>query len=297
MTYSKLLMPSVLMVAISTVMVGCGGGSSGESSSSSPNNGNSGTNNSNSGSSNDNGTGNGNNNPDPKPVTCSDTQYLQDGVCKNKGVQTFQPPKIKRFLKGQAYQLNLKTDQQLELSLTSNSPSICTFEDGELKALDLGQCSIKLTQSGTKQFLPLNSNLTVDVLDASTASQKDLNACEAGRPSEADRQLFINTLNEIRALHQLPRIQYDYAHEDQMMQASMLLAVNEKTSHFPDSTWVCFSDIGFQGTSTSNLNFIQSYENLNRYGADQNLVNWLTEKNSVSIGHRRYILSPFLTKE
>ncbi len=275
MMISKTFMPSVLMLAISTAMVGCGGGSGGDSSSS-------------------NGSGTGY--PDLKPVTCSETQYLQDGVCKSKGIQTFQPPQIKRFLKGQAYQLNLKTDQQLELSLTSNSPSICTFEDGELKALDLGKCSIQLTQSGTTQLLPLNSSLTVDVLDANTANQKDLNACEAGRPSEADRQLFINTLNEIRALHHLPQVEYDYVHEDQTMQASMLLAVNEKTSHFPDDTWTCFSDIGLQGASTSNLNFIQSYENLEKYGADKNLVNWLTEKNSASIGHRRYILSPFLAK-
>lgn len=81
-----------------------------------------------------------------------------------------------------------------------------------------------------------------------------------------------------------------------MMQASMLLAVNEKTSHYPDRTWRCFSDIGYQGTSTSNLNFIQAYQPLASYGADTHLINWLIEKNSSSIGHRRHILSPFLTK-
>lgn len=61
---SKSFMPSVLMIAISTVMVGCGGGSSGGDSSSS--------------------NGGGTDNPDngntiPKPVTCAETQYLEEG--------------------------------------------------------------------------------------------------------------------------------------------------------------------------------------------------------------------------
>ena len=81
-----------------------------------------------------------------------------------------------------------------------------------------------------------------------------------------------------------------------MMQASMLLAVNEKTSHYPDGTWSCFSDIGYQGASTSNLNFVQAYQPLASYGADTHLINWLIEKNSSSIGHRRHMLSPFLSK-
>ena len=281
MMTSKTLMPPVLMLAISIITLGCGGGGSGGNSSSS------------------NGSGADDSNNEttaPKPVTCADTQYLQEGVCQNKTAQTIQLPQIKRFLKGQAYQLTLKTNEELAVSFSSDRPDICKIESGELKALDLGRCTLKLTQAGTTQILPLNTTMTVDVIDADVESNKNLNACQAGRPSEADRQLFINTLNEIRALHKLPKVEYDYAHEDQMMQASMLLAVNEKTSHYPDASWACISDIGLQGASTSNLNFIQAYENLEKYGADKHLANWLIEKNSPSIGHRRYILSPFLTK-
>lgn len=57
MMISNTFMPSVLMLAISTVMVGCGGGSSGDSSSS-------------------NGSGTGNlDNGNPKPVTCAESQF------------------------------------------------------------------------------------------------------------------------------------------------------------------------------------------------------------------------------
>ena len=271
---------STLMLAISMAMAGCGGGGGGSSSSGSA----SGAEDSNNG-----GTS-------PQPVTCSETQYLQEGICKNKTAQSFEPLQLQRFLKGQAYQLNLKTDQDLTLSFSSESPNICDFELGELKALGVGKCTLTLTQAGISQLLPVNSTMMVDVIEAQAEEHKDLNACHAGRPSEAERQLFINTLNEIRALHNLPKVRYDQAYEDQMMQASMLLAVNEKTSHYPDGTWRCFSDIGYQGASTSNLNFVQAYQPLASYGADTHVINWLIEKNSSSIGHRRHILSPFLSK-
>ena len=267
---------STLMLAISMAMAGCGGGGGGSSSSGSA----SGAEDSNNG-----GTS-------PQPVTCSETQYLQEGICKNKTAQSFEPLQLQRFLKGQAYQLNLKTDQDLTLSFSSESPNICDFELGELKALGVGKCTLTLTQAGISQLLPVNSTMMVDVIEAQAEEHKDLNACHAGRPSEAERQLFINTLNEIRALHNLPKVRYDQAYEDQMMQASMLLAVNEKTSHYPDRTWRCFSDIGYQGTSTSNLNFVQAYQPLASYGADTHLINWLIEKNSSSIGHRRHIVKP-----
>jgi len=286
MKHSKMGIPSIrtttLMLAISMAMIGCGGGGGGGGSSSSGGAG--GAEDSNNG-----GTS-------PQPVTCSKTQYLQEGICKSKTAQRFEPLQIHRFLKGQTYQLNIKTDQDLTVNFSSESPNICDFEQGELKVLDVGKCSLKLTQAGTSQILPVNSTMLVDVIEANVEDHKDLNACQAGRPSEAERQLFINTLNEIRALHHLPKVRYDQSYEDQMMQASMLLAVNEKTSHYPDGTWRCFSDIGYQGASTSNLNFIQAYQPLASYGADTHVINWLIEKNSSSIGHRRHILSPFLSK-
>ncbi len=65
MMISRSFMPSVLMMAISTVMLGCGGGSSGGDSSSS----------------NGGGTENSNSdNTNPKPVTCAESQYGRGGM-------------------------------------------------------------------------------------------------------------------------------------------------------------------------------------------------------------------------
>ncbi|MCT9979457.1 CAP domain-containing protein [Acinetobacter sp. I-MWF] len=145
MMISRSFMPSVLMLSISTVMVGCGGGSSGYSSSS-------------------NGGGTGNlDNGNPKPVTCAESQYLEEGACKNKAVQNIQSIPFSTLIQGQSYPLSLKTDQGLAVTFSSNTPNICSVSSGELKALKVGQCSLALTQAGTEKVLPLNSSMTVNV--------------------------------------------------------------------------------------------------------------------------------------
>ncbi|MEQ1248574.1 CAP domain-containing protein [Acinetobacter soli] len=145
MMISRSFMPSVLMLSISTVMVGCGGGSSGDSSSS-------------------NGGGTGNlDNGNPKPVTCAESQYLEEGACKNKAVQNIQSIPFSTLIQGQSYPLSLQTDQGLAVTFSSNTPNICSVNDSELKALKVGQCTLALTQAGTAKVLALNSSMTVNV--------------------------------------------------------------------------------------------------------------------------------------
>ncbi|TNL55971.1 CAP domain-containing protein [Acinetobacter bereziniae] len=161
MMISKSFMPSVLMLAISTVMLGCGGGGSGGDS----------------GSSNSGGTENSNSgNTNPKPVTCAETQYLEEGTCKNKVVQNIQAFPLSNLIQGQSYPLSLQTDQGLAVTFSSNTPNICSVSGSELKALKVGQCILALTQAGTTKVLPLNSSMTVNVTCAADQYLEN-NAC------------------------------------------------------------------------------------------------------------------------
>lgn len=149
MMISKSFMPSVLMMAISTVILGCGGGGSSGGDSSSSN-------------------GGGADNPDngnttPKPVTCAESQYLEEGACKNKVVQNIQSLPLSSLIQGQSYPLSLQTDQGLAVTFSSNTLNICNVSGNELKALKVGQCTLALTQAGTAKVLPLNSRMTVNV--------------------------------------------------------------------------------------------------------------------------------------
>ncbi len=161
MMISRSFMPSVLMMAISTVMLGCGGGSSGGDSSSS----------------NGGGTENSNSdNTNPKPVTCAESQYLEEGVCKNKAVQNIQAFPLSNLIQGQSYPLSLQTDQGLAVTFSSNTPNICSVNGSELKALKVGQCTLGLTQAGTAKVLALNSSMTVNVTCAADQYLEN-NAC------------------------------------------------------------------------------------------------------------------------
>lgn len=161
MMISKTFMPSVLMLAISTLMVGCGGGGSGGDS----------------GSSNGGGTDNPDNgNTIPKPMTCVETQYLEERVCKNKAVQNIQSFPLSTLVQGHSYPLSLKTDQGLAVMFSSNTPNICSVSGSELKALNVGQCTLVLTQAGTAKVLALNSSMTVNVTCAADQYLEN-NAC------------------------------------------------------------------------------------------------------------------------
>lgn len=379
MMISKTFMPSVLMLAISTVMVGCGGGSSGDSSSS-----------------NGGGTGNlDNGNPKPKPVTCAESQYLEEGTCRNKVVQNIQSFPLSNLIQGHGYPLSLKTDQGLAVTFSSNTPNICSVNDSELKALKVGQCTLALTQAGTAKVLPLNSSLTVnvacaaeqylennvcvnklkqtispfkikyiltdsvysldtessaklpvtisslssstctysngelkglsagvctlkftqegdaktlaaesltisfDVFKASSMSEApDINNCYAGKLSAKFRNEFLNEINTVRALHGLPRVSYDDAREDEMMQTALILAANNILTHYPEANTNCYSDIGAVGARTSSLE-MGVRQNKNDYSPAESITNMVHDKLNLyagDVGHRLWMLNPFLKK-
>jgi uncharacterized protein YkwD len=64
----------------------------------------------------------------------------------------------------------------------------------------------------------------------------DINNCYAGKLSAKFRNEFLNEINTVRALHGLPSITYDYAHEDEMMQTALILAANNILTHYPKQT-------------------------------------------------------------
>ncbi|WP_151812281.1 CAP domain-containing protein [Acinetobacter bereziniae] len=380
MMISKSFMPSVLMLAISTVMVGCGGGSSGGDSSSS----------------NGRGTDHPNNgNTNPKPVTCAESQYLEEGECKNKAVQNIQSFPLSNLIQGHSYPLSLNTDQGLAVTFSSNTPNICSVRGSELKALKVGQCTMALTQAGTEKVLPLNSSMTVnvtcaverylennvcvdkliqtitplkikyiltesvysldaessaklpvtmsslstatctysngelkgisagactlkltqegdtktlaaesqtisfDVFKASSMSEApDINNCYAGKLSAKFRNEFLNEINTVRALHGLPSITYDYAHEDEMMQTALILAANNILTHYPESNTNCYSDIGAVGARTSNLEMGVRANMYDNPPADtiRSLIHDYFNVMANNVGHRLWMLNPFLQK-
>lgn len=137
-----------------------------------------------------------------------------------------------------------------------------------------------------------------EVTGAVYQQQPNISNCVSGELTEITKQSMLKRLNLIRALHGLAAVRYDYVHDDEVMQAALIMSANKKLSHEPPSNWKCYSQVGYAGAGVSNL-YIQAGTKLdnNHISALQNdLTAWLVDLGVVSSGHRRWLLSPFLTQ-
>lgn len=125
--------------------------------------------------------------------------------------------------------------------------------------------------------------------------QPDAASCRPGSLKASVKADFLARLNAIRALHQLPAVTYSNAEDAQEAESSLMMAVGKRLSHTPSSDWTCYTAGGAAAAGTSNL--IGGWgTGLGFDSEDEYLGLWLTEGGSAAIGHRRWILNPFLGK-
>lgn len=125
--------------------------------------------------------------------------------------------------------------------------------------------------------------------------QPDAATCRAGTLKASVKADFLAKLNAIRALHQLPAVTYSEAEDAAEADSSLMMAVNKQLSHTPPTSWTCYTASGAAAAGASNL--IGGWgTGLGFDSEDSYLGLWLTEGGSASIGHRRWILNPFLGK-
>ncbi|MXP09826.1 CAP domain-containing protein [Pseudoblastomonas halimionae] len=100
--------------------------------------------------------------------------------------------------------------------------------------------------------------------------------------------------NEIRALHNLPPVAHSAADDRAVQESALMMVANNALSHDPPSSWSCWTQAGRDAAASGNLAF--------RSGSfGQNFMvfaGWMDEVDNLSIdsvGHRRWILDPFLT--
>lgn len=129
--------------------------------------------------------------------------------------------------------------------------------------------------------------------------QPDVPNCKTGTLKQAVRDDVLARLNAIRALHRLPAVSYAGADDEQTMQSSLMMAANAQLNHTPPNTWKCWSQTGYDGSSSSNLYGGTVSPYLVYSTEDDFLAGWLTEVNNLiadNVGHRRWMLDPFLGK-
>lgn len=126
------------------------------------------------------------------------------------------------------------------------------------------------------------------------ADVPDVTHCHAGRLRDAAKAEMLARLNAVRALHALPPVRYEPSADAEVAEAALMMAANGALSHTPPPSWKCYTATGASGAGTSNLHggLISPY--LAWYSVADELAGWLRDARSATIGHRRWLLSPFL---
>lgn len=120
--------------------------------------------------------------------------------------------------------------------------------------------------------------------------------CNEGVLKTVEKEKALTRLNMIRALSGLPAVIYDNANDTQTAKSALMSVANSQLNHTPPNNWLCWTQAGYNGSSTGNLyitwSSISSFNTSTEYFLD----GWLIDDNVESLGHRRWVLDPFLPR-
>lgn len=123
----------------------------------------------------------------------------------------------------------------------------------------------------------------------------DVAACQAGSLKDTERQAALARLNQIRARHGLPSVTYDSTSDAAVTAAALIMVANKTLTHSPTADMNCYSAAGNTGASTSNL-YLRSGGSTLGVASTVPVDAFLTDDGVPSLGHRRWVLDPFLAK-
>lgn len=143
-----------------------------------------------------------------------------------------------------------------------------------------------IRDNGYRRNTPQDSQLYQRLPDAEN--------CDGGELSEWARNQALDALNALRSLHDLPAVSYLASFDSQTQAAALVQLANDGyVGHFPQPEHDCYSQLAYDGASTSNLH----------YGSDAldptvHILGWADDRNNIAdlmaVGHRRHILNPDL---
>lgn len=120
----------------------------------------------------------------------------------------------------------------------------------------------------------------------------DVPNCKTGTLKQSEKDKMLVYLNKIRDLHKLPHFEYDESFQDEAMEISLISVANGTLSHTPDQSYHCYSQTGYNGGISTNL-YIAGGSNVT---SESSVVAWMNDRNQIELGHRRWIVDPFVKK-
>lgn len=118
--------------------------------------------------------------------------------------------------------------------------------------------------------------------------------CSAGVLRPETKYRFLDAFNALRARHGLAPVRYNEAADRAAGEAALIMATNNALSHDPPPSWTCWTAAGAAAAGSSNLLGGVSSPYLTYEDDNAILAEWLIEGEGDEIGHRRWMLDPYL---
>ncbi|MBK6821198.1 MAG: CAP domain-containing protein [Bacteroidetes bacterium] len=122
-----------------------------------------------------------------------------------------------------------------------------------------------------------------------------LKNCIPGVLKQEVKTEVLDYINYIRNIHHLPPVSYNYDLDEYTQNAALSMVANNFATHYPEPNSHCFNDYVKLGCQKSNLHLVSGSKNV-EISNKMPIDGFLNElENTVEIiGHRRWILDPFL---
>lgn len=120
--------------------------------------------------------------------------------------------------------------------------------------------------------------------------------CEPGQLTLEYQKRVVRRLNEIRALHQLPAVAITEAESPPAQEAALAIVANARINHGMTPDWLCYTEDGNRSSIESLLLISAGNEVGDPQDPDRVLGAWLADVGESTLGHRRWMLDPFLAQ-
>ena len=166
------------------------------------------------------------------------------------------------------------------------------LEDAELGGYDLSYWR-QYNEDGYNYNLGVQTYWEPEFL---YAEAPDVDACQAGRLTQAAKDRALEAMNQIRALHGLKPVQYSQRYAQQVQAAALIQVANGFLTHHPPPSALCYTEAAATGSRTSNLHGGARDRDRDADPARW-MVSWTDDANNAGfvagVGHRRWMLNPF----
>jgi uncharacterized protein YkwD len=118
--------------------------------------------------------------------------------------------------------------------------------------------------------------------------------CNEGKLKDSEKQNVLSIYNQIRIIHGLKPLQYNSNYDIDVAKSALINVANALLDHFPKTSYECYSQEGYNGSSTSNLYIYAAFGPNSIPESRKSIEDWIIDKNIDDLGHRRNMLNPFL---